>query len=287
MEARIRPIASSDLADCGRICYEAFKLVNERHGRPGFPSVEAGTRRVQGMIEAPSTYGVVAEADGNVVGFAFLTERDPIRSIGPIAIDPSMQSQGVGRRLMGALVERARGARSIRLVQSGFNLHSLSLYATLGFDAKEQLIVMAGRPRRPALGGYSVRRLVETDVSECEALHALVLGYTRTNELRDRLSEGSPIVARCEERVVGYLSAPTRAIKDNFGTADSDEAMAALLLGAAELDAAALSFIVPLRHANLFRWCLGQGFRANQPMTLMSIGEYSDPQGIQLPSLHY
>ena len=60
----------------------------------------------------------------------------------------------------------------------------------------------------------------------------------------------------CEERVVGYLSAPTRAIKDNLGIADSDEAMAALLSGAAELDAAALSVIVPVRHANLFRWCL-------------------------------
>jgi len=87
--------------------------------------------------------------------------------------------------------------------------------------------------------------------------------------------------------VVGYLSAPTRAIKDNFGIADSDEAMTALLSGVAELDAAPLSLIVPVRHANLLRWCLGQGFRAKQPMTLMSIGDYPDPQGIQLPSLHY
>ena len=133
---------------------------------------------------------------------------------------------------------------------------------------------MAGRPRRPVFGGYSVRRLVQMDVSECEALHRRILGHTRTNELRDRLTEGSPIVALRDERVVGYLSAPTRAIKDNFGVADSDEAMAALLSGASELDAAALSFIAPVRHANLFRWCLGQGFRATQPMTLMSIGEY-------------
>jgi GNAT superfamily N-acetyltransferase len=282
------PITDNDLNDCGRICYEGFRLVNERHGfPPGFSSIEAGVGRVHGMLQAPSTYGIVAEADASIVGFAFLTERDPVRSIGPIAIDPRVQSRGIGRRLMGALLERARGASSIRLVQAGFNLQSLSLYATLGFDAKEQLVVMAGRPRQPASGGYSVRRLNEADVSECEALHRSILGYTRTNELRDRLAEGSPIVAIHEGRVAGYLSAPTGAIKGNFGVAESDEAMEALLSGAAELDEAALSFILPTRHANLFRWCLGQGFLAKEPMTLMSIGEYFNPQGIQLPSLHY
>jgi predicted N-acetyltransferase YhbS len=287
MKVHIRRIATSDLADCGRICFDAFTLVGERHGFPGFPSVEAGLARVQGMLEAPSTYGIVAEADGKLVGFAFLTERDPVRSIGPIAIDPGVQTRGIGRRLMSALLERAGGASSIRLVQAGFNLHSLSLYATLGFDAKEQLIVMQGRPRQLTPGDYSVRRLEEADVPECEALHRRILGYTRTNELRDRLAEGSPIVALREGRLVGYLSAPTRAIKNNFGVADSDEAMGALLSGAAELDEAALSFILPIRHAKLFRWCLCQGFRAKEPMTLMNIGEYSNPQGIQLPSLHY
>ena len=160
MEIGIRPITNSDLADCGRICYDAFRLVNERHGFPAFPSIEAGMGRVQGMLEAPSTHGIVAEADGNVVGFAFLTERDPVRSIGPIAIDPGVQSHGIGRRLMGALLKRARGASSIRLVQAGYNLHSMSLYATLGFDAKEQLIVIrtATATRAGWLFGSASRR---------------------------------------------------------------------------------------------------------------------------------
>ena len=107
-------------------------MASQRFGRS-----KRAMGRVQGMFEAPSTYGILAEADGNIVGFAFLTERDPVRSIGPIAIDPSVQSHGIGRRLMSALLERGRGASSIRLVQAGFNLHSLSLYATLGFDVKE------------------------------------------------------------------------------------------------------------------------------------------------------
>jgi GNAT superfamily N-acetyltransferase len=286
-EMRIRPIAPDDIEDCGRICYEGFKIVNERHGfPPQFPSVEGGAARVRSMLNGPASFGIVAESESRIAGFAFLTERDPVRAIGPIVIDPSVQSRGIGRRLMEALLERARGANSIRLVQAGFNLQSLSLYASLGFDVKDQLLAMTGRPRRGTEKEYSVRRLEEGDMAECEALHKRILTYSRTNELRDRLAEGSPLVVLHKERVVGYLSSPTRAT-DNHGVADSDEAMQSLLCGAANLNQDPLSFLLPTRHANLFRWCLGEGLRAVRPMTLMSIGGYSDPRGIYVPSILY
>jgi GNAT superfamily N-acetyltransferase len=183
--------------DCGGICYEGFKFVfvKERHGfPPQFASIEAGVGRVRSMLNAPSISGVVAETEGKIAGFAFLTERDPVRAIGPIVVDPSVLSRGIGRRLREALSKRARGANSIRLVQAGFNLQSLSLYANLGFDVKEQMIVMTGRPRRSAAKGYSIRHLEEKDVAVCEALHTRILGYERSNELRDRLADGSAIV---------------------------------------------------------------------------------------------
>lgn len=238
------------------------------------------------MFNAPSSFGLVGESEGKINGFAFLTERDEVRAIGPIVIEEGVQNRGLGRRLMEALLERTRGANSIRLVQAGFNLKSLSLYASLGFDVKDQLIVMTGRPRRGAAKGYLVRRLDENDVADCSALHRRVLGYSRTNELRDRLAEGSPLIVLHEERVVGYLASPLRA-SDNHGVADSGEAMQSLLSGAAELNDAPLSFLLPARHTNLFRWCLGEGLRAVRPMTLMTIGEYSDPRGIYVPSVLY
>jgi hypothetical protein len=46
-------------------------------------------------------------------------------------------------------------------------------------------------------------------------------------------------------------------------------------------------FLVPTRNARLLRWCLGQGFRIVQPMTLMSIGLYNEPVGAFLPSILY
>jgi hypothetical protein len=46
-------------------------------------------------------------------------------------------------------------------------------------------------------------------------------------------------------------------------------------------------FLLPTRNGPMFRWCLEQGLRIVQPMTLMSIGLYNEPQGVFLPSIVY
>ncbi|MER3423912.1 MAG: GNAT family N-acetyltransferase, partial [Nitrospiraceae bacterium] len=46
-------------------------------------------------------------------------------------------------------------------------------------------------------------------------------------------------------------------------------------------------FLLPTRNADLFRWCLEQGLRVVQPMTLMSQGLYQKPAGTFLPSILY
>jgi len=287
MDFHIRPIAAADLRECGRICYEGFKVVNERHGfPPQFPSIEAGEARVRRMFNTPSTFGVVADSEVRIGGFAFLTERDEVRAIGPIVIDGNVQSRGIGRRLMETLLERARGANSIRLVQAGFNLQSLSLYASLGFHVRDQLLVMTGRQRQGVAKGYQVRRLEEKDLAECDALHVRLLGYSRANELRDCLAEGTPLVVLHTDRVAGYISSPARA-SDNHGVAETDEAMQNLLCGAAELNDAPLSFLLPTSHADLFRWCLREGLRSVRPMTLMTIGKYTEPRAVYFPSILY
>jgi GNAT superfamily N-acetyltransferase len=110
MDIAIRPATEADADACGRICYEGFRAVNESHGFSSiFPSVEAATRRIGAFIGHPSVFGVVAESnDGSrIVGFNFLSERDPIRAVGPIVIDPAIREHGIGRRLMGRAVRAA------------------------------------------------------------------------------------------------------------------------------------------------------------------------------------
>jgi len=68
--------------------------------------------------------------------------------------------------------------------------------------------------------------------------------------------------------------------------ADSEE-MKALLLGAAAMHSEPLSFLLPVRQAKLFRWCLSEDFRAVIPMTLMAMGKYQGPDGCYFPSIQY
>jgi GNAT superfamily N-acetyltransferase len=288
VDIAIRLATDNDANACGRICYEGFLSVAERHGfPPTFPSVEVATQRVGAFIRHPSIFGVVAEAaDGRIVGFNFLSERDPIRAVGPIVIDPATQGHGIGRRLMEAVLERARGARGVRLLQDTFNVKSLSLYAALGFDAKEILVVLSGEPQSTLPSDWEIRSLTASDVAGCEALHESVHGYPRTNELRDALAIGEPIVALRGGRVRAYMAAPTIWLA-NHGVAATEEDMQALLLGAPQITKKPITFLMPARRAALFRWCFTKGFRAIRPMTLMTIGEYSEPKGSYFPSVLY
>ncbi|HEV2135194.1 MAG TPA: hypothetical protein VGR47_13250 [Terracidiphilus sp.] len=43
--------------------------------------------------------------------------------------------------------------------------------------------------------------------------------------------------------------------------------------------------LVPSRNSGLLQWCLRDGLRVVQPLTLMSIGLYSEPAGAWLPSI--
>lgn len=288
MNIAIRPAVDSDADACGRICYEGFRAVNERYGfPPTFPSVEVATQRVGGFIRHPSIFGLVAEAgDRRIVGFNFLSERDPIRAVGPIVIDPAAQGSGIGRQLMEAVLERARGARGVRLLQDSFNVQSLSLYAALGFGAQEILVVLSGVPQSAPPSLCEIRSLTASDMAGCEMLHESIHGYSRANELRDALANGAPVVALRGGRVRAYMAAPTNWLA-NHGVAETDEDMQALLFGAARMAKQPISFLIPIRRVSLFRWCLKRGLRAIKPMTLMTIGEYREPQGSYFPSVLY
>lgn len=114
------------------------------------------------------------------------------------------------------------------------------------------------------------------------AVEAVVL--TRTNELRDALATAAPIVALRGRRVRAYMAVPTIWLA-NYGVAETEEDMQALLLGAPQVMKQPISFLMPARRAALFRWCLTQDYRAIRPMTLMTMGEYREPQGGYFPSV--
>ncbi len=282
-EARIE-----DTTVCGSILFDAFRSIAEKHNFPlDFPTTESARGMAEMVVNNSKVYGVVAEKNGKIVGSNFLWEHDEIKGVGPITIAPEVQSNGVGRKLMEAVIERGKNARGIRLVQDAFNSASLSLYASVGFEVVEPLVLMEGNLKEPEFAGdVEIRRIEENDFDGCADLCRRTHGFDRTNELRQTSGQFESFVALYEGSVVGYASAPN-IWQLNHAVAESFEDMKLTLAGAAILSGKPLSFLLPTRQSELFRWCLKQGMRVVKPMTLMAMGEYEHPKGFYLPSVLY
>jgi predicted N-acetyltransferase YhbS len=285
-QVTLRQVDPSDTEACAQILFDAFGGVHDHHRfARDFPVLEAATGLMEIWIPHPSIWGVVAEIDGRIVGSNFLDERDPIRGVGPITVDPECQNAGVGRKLMAAVMERGEGASGIRLLQDAFNMRSLSIYESLGFDVKEPVAVITGKLRSDPVQGAGVRPLDDGDLDECAALCEKVHGFERTNEIRDSLQAFAPFVAVRDGRITAYASSVT-FWPMNHGVAESEDDMKTLLRGAAAAVEEPLAFLVPLR-TGLFRWCLQEGLRLVKPMNLMALGEYQEPRGSWFPSVLY
>ncbi len=289
MDIRIRFINKDDAETCGRICYEAFKTIADCHNfRPDFPSLDFAIQLAQSFIANPQVFGVVAYTDdGQIVGSNYLWEYDAIRAVGPITVDPNVQSKGAGRKLMEAVIERGSSSEGIRLVQDAFNAASMSLYASLGFDVKEPLVMIEGNTAGDVPAGVEVRPIRKEDFAACAELCRQTHGIERTNELKNTPPFLKSFVAVRDGRVTAYASAP-HFWALNHAVAETEEDMKAVLTGAGNLsDGQPLSFLLPTRQTKLFRWCLNKGMRVVKPATLMAMGRYEEPRGCYLPSVGY
>ena len=287
MGVELRRTVAADAEVCSRIIYEAFKGIADRHGfPPAFPSLEVALRVANLFLGLPTMYGLVAVNDNQMAGAVFLDEGDPIRAVAIVAVDPAAQRRGLGRTLMEAALERARGAAGVRLVQEAYNTQAMGLYASLGFAVKEPLVRIAGRPRSGPPANVEIRRLMAEDLEECERLCRRVHGISRADDLRDALRLFTPFACVREGRITAYSYAVFAGILA-WGVAETEEDMKALLLGIAAAVREPLAFHLPIRQAVLFRWCLDEGLRIEKPLTLMAIGEYHEPHDCHFPSGFY
>lgn len=285
MEATFRPGTVNDAMACGTICYEAFKVIAEQHNfPPDFPSAEVAVGLLTMVLARKDVYSVVAELDRRVVGSNFLWEGDTIAGVGPITVLPAAQNSSIGRQLMELILDRAHAQRfvGVRLVQAAYHNRSLSMYAKLGFDAREPLSVLQGPALELHLPGYAVRSAAVGDLDACNRVCLSVHGHDRSRDVADAIAQGTARVVERGGRVTGYAT--------NLGyfahaVGQTNEELKALI-GAAPAFVGP-GFLLPTRNAELFRWCLAHGLRVVHPMTLMSRGLYQKPAGAFLPSVLY
>ncbi len=281
----LRAPTPDDSEELGRICFDAFRSIAERHNfPPDFPSPEVAAGLLSMLISHPGFYGVVAQTDGRLLGSNFLDERSAIAGVGPITIDPRSQDVGVGRRLMEAVMSRAaeRQFAGVRLLQSAYHTRSLSLYAKLGFQVRDVLATVQGNAIAETVAGHSVRVAEEGDIERCNDVCAAAHHYHRAGELRDAVAQGSANVVERDGEIVGYT---TGVAFFGHSVTVTNEALEALIAAAPEFGGP--GFLLPARNVDVFNWCTAHGLRVVQLMTLMSHGAYHEPKRPFLPSILY
>lgn len=281
----LRSATPSDAPIAGKICHDAFKTIAEQHGfPPDFPSPDVAIGLVDHLVSRSDVHSVIAETNGRVVGSNFLWEGDNVAGIGPITVDPTQQNSAVGRRLMEAVLSRARQKciSAVRLVQAAYHARSLSLYTKLGFVSREPLVVMQGAALKSSISGHVVRPAQTGDLDAIDGVCHRVHGHFRSGEVRGAIAQHNAMVVEFDRRVVGYTTGV-----GFFGhtVAESDDAAKALIAAAPSFGGP--GFLLPIRNATLFRWCLERKLRVVMPLTLMSIGHYNEPQGSFMPSILY
>jgi hypothetical protein len=197
MSLTIRSIVQADAEACGKIGYQAHKIISSAHGYPSEqPSIEFAVGMIKTLLVNPSSWGVLAECKGRILGSIFLHvfPPSPVAAIGPLTVDPSAEG-GVGRALMNSVLGEARMRQydCVRLVQSPSHVRSFVLYTICGFTLREPLFLMQGNPirgssfPRPA---YDVRPAQVGDIPACNQLCMSVHGLSREMELRQAIEQG-------------------------------------------------------------------------------------------------
>jgi predicted N-acetyltransferase YhbS len=274
---------AEEAPELGRICFEAFSAISKAHNfPPDFPSPEVAAGLMSMLLSHPDIYSVVAEEGGRAIASNFLWKSDAVAGVGPITVDPQVQNSSIGRSLMEDVLRHAdeAGILSVRLVQAAFHNRSLSLYTKLGFNTVEPLSNINGGALNLKIKGYDVRSMTTDDLAGADDVCRRVHGHTRYNEIAGAVKQGTAKVVEHDGRITGYT---TGAGFFGHAVGESNEELKALIGGAS--DFAGPGFLLPTRNGDLMRWCLQNGLRVIQPLTLMSRGVYQEPRGAFLPSI--
>lgn len=282
MSIELRQARADDVPELGRICYEAFGDISAKHGfPPDFPTVEFA-QQIVGMLvqQEAEVYGVGAFEGGVAKGSNFIEMWDEVAGLGPITVDVASQGQGIGRQLMedGIAQARRQGHDMVRLCQDAFNMQSLALYASVGFDTKEPIALLelsSEQPVDPAL-----RPATSDDLPAMGELCRSVYAVSRKRECASFMERAFPAFVLDRGGIVGYLIGTLVG----HGVAESDDDMLALLAGVGANVSGAQSF-VPLRNGELYRRALAAGHRNLKVMNLMALGPYEEPRGTYCPSV--
>jgi hypothetical protein len=234
------------------------------------------------LNEAPIFDGFVAEENGSIYGSIFVSRRSLVGGISVVTVDPESQNRTVGRQLMkrGMASLADQGHTRQQLIQAGYHSRSLCLYAKLGFIATDLLSTMTGKLINNEIPGRFVRPANQDDADACNMLCRQVHGFDRADEVTGAIANGTALVVDGDCGISGYTTGVGFA---GHGVGASNEDLKALIASVDEFTGPGV--IIPTTNGELFRWCLKNGMRVTQQLTLMDSEPSGPPNGSYWPGI--
>lgn len=288
MEITYRPAQPEDLEPGVRVVQQAFTELRVRHGLS--PST-SGPPAFQRFIHAEDPSGLwVAEAGGEIIGFACSWMRQRFWYLAQLFIRPDIQARGVGQALMSRTLEQAasNGAENRALITLGYNLASTGLYIRNGLYPREPLYrlvapaaALDGRQRPDPDHRTSPLAPWPGEQDWLDAVEEEVIGFRRGTQHRFRQATPGMRALRVDRagRPAGYIYiSAERHIGPLLAAPGADEAAVALagVRAALEGQPKQVSLIVPGRADRILAALSPLGFRIEESMLMMASRSFGD-----------
>jgi hypothetical protein len=179
----------------------------------------------------------------------------------------------------------------VRLLQAAYNLTSLSLYASMGYEVKEPILLMSIPPADAP--DESVRPLTFADLDAADGLCRDVYRVSRRNELATIVRHGPAMGCLPHGKFAVSGSAPGElvayVIPGFFGhsVARTVPDLLTCLQQTARVSPPPMHRVLVPTRTPLFPAALARGFRAVTPLSLMAIGPYDPPRDAWTPSIGF
>lgn len=230
-EASIRSMTLDDVEAAVHVQLAAFMDLDRRQGEQPSPVTDrqlARSRlRHQHFVTHDPDGSFVATVDGRVIGCAMACRREGLWGLSLLAVDPSTQSSGAGRKLLAAALTYADGCDRA-VILSSTDPRAIRLYGTSGFDLFPQVYAV-GKPDLSARPTHSrkVRDGDPRDTSFMDEVDRAVRGAGRGQD----------------HAVMGAIGASLFCVEDSDGRGYAYVRDGAVYLLAATDDATATALI--------------------------------------------
>jgi ribosomal protein S18 acetylase RimI-like enzyme len=133
MPAMIRPARAEELQGAEELVARSINDLTERHGFGRVATVRPAEFQLFSLRDDPDGLWV-AEADGELAGFAFSWACGDLWFLAELSVSPAHQGRGIGDALMRRTFEHAHksGTRDRALITFAFNTVSQGLYIKHG-----------------------------------------------------------------------------------------------------------------------------------------------------------